>query len=125
MEAAVIRYPLEDLIAELRRQAALRNATWPCVLLSDLMPLCDRMDVLEREHAEFFERWHDERRKREALEQEAINTLQAGMRLALELECLLMDTRDTAIQSKWWDSAHEALEQWRTFVSTPPEATAC
>jgi hypothetical protein len=31
-----------------------------------------------------------------------------GARLALELECLLMDTRDTAVQSRWWDSAHEA-----------------
>lgn len=36
-----------------------------------------------------------------------------GQRLALELECLLVDTKDTAIQSKWWDSAHEALEEWR------------
>lgn len=36
-----------------------------------------------------------------------------GHRLALELECLLNDTKDTAIQSKWWDSAHEALEEWR------------
>ena len=36
-------------------------------------------------------------------------------RLALELECLLMDTRDTAVQSKWWGSAHEALEEWREF----------
>lgn len=36
-----------------------------------------------------------------------------GHRLALELECLLLDTKDTAIQSKWWDSAHEALEEWR------------
>jgi hypothetical protein len=27
-----------------------------------------RLEVLEREHQEFFERWHDERRKREALE---------------------------------------------------------
>ena len=45
---------------------------------------------------------------------EDIQTLQSkGHRLALELECLLMDTKDTAIQSKWWDSAHEALEQWR------------
>lgn len=26
-----------------------------------------RLEVLEREHAEFFERWHVERRKREAL----------------------------------------------------------
>lgn len=39
-----------------------------------------------------------------------------GARLALELECLLMDTRDAAVQSRWWDSAHEALEQWRQAV---------
>ncbi|MCX8017647.1 MAG: hypothetical protein N2690_07105 [Rhodocyclaceae bacterium] len=37
----------------------------------------------------------------------------AGARLALELECLLLETRDTAAVSKWWDSAHEALEMWR------------
>lgn len=28
--------------------------------------VADRIEVLEREHQEFFERWHDERRKREA-----------------------------------------------------------
>lgn len=28
----------------------------------------DRLEVLEREHQEYFDRWHDERRKREALE---------------------------------------------------------
>ena len=39
-----------------------------------------------------------------------------GARLALELECLLLDTRDTAVLSRWWDSAHEALEQWRQAV---------
>ena len=39
-----------------------------------------------------------------------------GARLALELECLLLDTRDAAVQSRWWDSAHEALEQWRQAV---------
>ena len=27
----------------------------------------DRLEVLEREHQEFFDRWHGERRKREAL----------------------------------------------------------
>lgn len=36
-------------------------------------------------------------------------------RLALELECLLLDTKDISIVSKWWDSAHEALDQWRKF----------
>ena len=34
-------------------------------------------------------------------------------RLALELECLLLDTKDTAALSRWWDSAHEALELHR------------
>lgn len=36
-------------------------------------------------------------------------------RLALELECLLLSCQDNAAVSKWWDSAHEALEQWREF----------
>jgi hypothetical protein len=30
-------------------------------------------------------------------------------RLALELECLILDVEDNAIVSKWWDSALEAL----------------
>lgn len=29
--------------------------------------VADRLEVLEREHTEFFDRWHDERRKREKL----------------------------------------------------------
>lgn len=55
-----------------------------------------------------------------------------GARLALELECLLVDTRNDAAQSRWWDSAHEALEQWRQAVrameasidAAQPEASA-
>ena len=55
-----------------------------------------------------------------------------GARLALELECLLLDTRNDAAQSRWWASAHEALEQWRQAVRTmeasidavQPEASA-
>lgn len=34
-------------------------------------------------------------------------------RLALELECLLLSCSDHAAVSKWWDSAHEALEMFR------------
>ena len=37
-------------------------------------------------------------------------------RLALELECLLLDMKDSAVVSKWWDSANEALEQWRALT---------
>lgn len=36
-------------------------------------------------------------------------------RLALELECLLLGTKDTAAVSTWWDSATDALDQWHTF----------
>ena len=37
-------------------------------------------------------------------------------RLALELECLLLDCKDTAVTAKWWDSANEALEQHRALI---------
>jgi len=43
-------------------------------------------------------------------------------RLALELECLLLSCTDTAATAKWWDSAHEALEQWRKFCAGDPPA---
>lgn len=45
-------------------------------------------------------------------------------RLALELECLLLDCKDMAAVSKWWDSAHEALEQHRAMLSAAPAAPA-
>jgi len=33
-------------------------------------------------------------------------------RLALELECLLLDTKDSAPVSRWWDSGMAALDGW-------------
>jgi len=44
-------------------------------------------------------------------------------RLALELECLLIDTKDLSVVSKWWDSAHDALEQWRSIKDAAPVRT--
>ena len=41
-------------------------------------------------------------------------------KLALELECLLLDTKDLSVVSKWWDSANDALEQWRSIKDTAP-----
>ncbi len=38
-------------------------------------------------------------------------------RLAMELECLLLSCNDNAAVSKWWDSAHEALEDYRRVSS--------
>lgn len=46
----------------------------------------------------------------------------AGARLALELECLLLSCEDTAAVSKWWDSAHETLQQWRDLIGSLEES---
>lgn len=73
----------------------------------------NRLEVLEREHQEFFERWHEERRKREALEVAIRDIFPAAHRLALELECLLMDTKDLPTVSRWWDTGMQALEEWQ------------
>lgn len=37
----------------------------------------------------------------------------AGHRLALELECLLLDTKDLPTVSRWWSSGMEALDEWQ------------
>ena len=77
----------QDLIARLR--AAQKQSD---VFMDDLDEAADMIESLQRQRDDL---------------------AASGQRLVLELECLLMDTRDTAIQSKWWDSAHEALNQWR------------
>jgi hypothetical protein len=41
------RYTIDGLVAEIRRQAAQRNATWPCILLSDLVLLVDEFERLK------------------------------------------------------------------------------
>lgn len=38
-------------------------------------------------------------------------------RLAMELECLLLDTKDTAAVSRWWKSADEALDLHRARLA--------
>lgn len=53
---------------------------------------------------------HEEANRFIQAEADAQNAWQNAKRLALELECLLMDTKDLPTVSKWWASAHEALE---------------
>jgi len=38
-----------------------------------------------------------------------------GHKLALELECLLLDTKDLPIVSKWWETGMDAVESWETL----------
>ena len=45
----------------------------------------------------------------------------SGHRLALELECLLLDCKDNVVVSRWMDSACEALDAWqKLFPYTGP-----
>ena len=37
-------------------------------------------------------------------------------RLAMELECVLMDCKDQSVVARWWDSAHEALDEFRQMT---------
>ena len=48
-----------------------------------------------------------------ALERECDTAWAQSHRLALELECLLLDTKDNAVVSKWWDSGMEALSEYQ------------
>ena len=44
-----------------------------------------------------------------------------GHRLALELECLLMDTKDLPTVSKWWETGMDAVDDWENlFPYTGP-----
>lgn len=57
------------------------------------------------------------------LEGQTDNLLSTCHRLALELECLLLDTKDSAPVSRWWDSAMVALDEWhksKDLVSARP-----
>lgn len=69
------------------------------------------MQVLRAQHEASVEFW----RERETYAAQA-------KRLAMELECLLLDCKETAAVSRWWDSAHEALAQFRTVIACEPEA---
>ena len=51
----------------------------------------------------------------EELERERDTAWAQAHRLALELECLIMDTKDNAVVSKWWDSAFEAIEEYQSL----------
>ena len=59
----------------------------------------------------------EEMAKRDELAKSMRDVYPVAHRLALELEALLLSCNDNAAVSKWWDSAHEALEQWRKFCS--------
>lgn len=48
--------------------------------------------------------------------QELHNLMSVAGRMALELECLLMDTKDLSVVSKWWDTGMESLQAYRDYI---------
>ena len=84
-------------------------------------------EALERELAACYEtidkNWvtHQQLAGSNKLQQERDNFAAAGHRMALELECLLADTKDNVAKSRWWDSGHAALGDWqKLFVYSGP-----
>jgi hypothetical protein len=69
--------------------------------------VADRLEVLEREHTEFFDRWHDERRRREALER-AIIQHQADVRYATQGAALFGLAWNGGLDvdefERWWEN---------------------
>lgn len=48
--------------------------------------------------------------------QELHNLMSVAGRMALELECLLLDTKDLSVVSKWWDTGMESLQSYREYI---------
>ena len=98
-------------IAELRQQLADRDEQISDLTISSDTYFAERnsaRDVWRRASKD-----RDELRQQLAAAQDDASTAWAqAHRLALELECLIIDTKDNAIVSKWWDSAFEAIEEY-------------
>jgi len=48
----------------------------------------------------------------EKLRADLVSMSATAHRLAIELECLVMDTKDISVQSKWWGTSMAALSDW-------------
>jgi len=55
--------------------------------------------------------WLEKRVKE--LEERAATLEACGHKTALDLECLLIDTKDLPTVSRWWDSGMASIEAWR------------
>ena len=48
--------------------------------------------------------------------QELHNLMSVAGRMALEIECLLLDTKDLSVVSQWWDTGMESLQAYRDYI---------
>ena len=89
---------------ELRRMVA--------ELVEERDALAAKLKDAEHDRDEFRRVMNGFAEKMAELEGQTDNLLSTCHRLALELECLLLDTKDSATVSRWWDSAMAALDEW-------------
>ena len=123
-DIAWLQYELEKLCAELAKKSAeierlktvpmmYRRMAFNAQLQDENNEL--RQQVAEKDEviAEAGEMLAMRDRQLAALKTENETAWAQAHRLALELECLLLDTKDNAIVSKWWDSGMEALDEYQ------------
>lgn len=82
--------------------AVSKGKLWPSKSTQNIRKLCEMENEIESLRSEIA-----------ALKAENETAWAQAHRLALELECLLLDTKDNAIVSKWWDSGMEALNEYQ------------
>lgn len=82
--------------------AVSKGKLWPSKSTQNIRKLCEMENEIESLRSEIA-----------ALKAENETAWAQAHRLALELECLLLDTKDAAIVSKWWDSGMAALNEYQ------------
>ena len=82
--------------------AVSKGKLWPSKSTQNIRKLCEMENEIESLRSEIA-----------ALKAENETAWAQAHRLALELECLLLDTKDNATVSKWWDSGMEALNEYQ------------
>lgn len=84
------------------RAAVSKGKLWPSKSTQNIRKLCEMENEIESLRSELA-----------AIKAENATAWAQTHRLALELECLLLDTKDNAIVSKWWDSGMAALNEYQ------------
>ena len=79
---------------------------------TDFLERCKALNLHDGKLSDWLDEIESLRQQLTAAQDDASTAWAQAHRLALELECLIMDTKDNAVVSKWWDSAFEAIEEY-------------
>ena len=79
---------------------------------TDFLERCKALNLHDGKLSDWLDEIESLRQQLAAAQDDASTAWAQAHRLALELECLIMDTKDNVIVSKWWYSAFEAIEEY-------------